>query len=89
MTGASVGVLMLVRLWARARLIATRDGSDTSGHARARQPHLAAPHGHQKSIRITTRRNVGRVISVKPASANTFSVPTWSSSAITFFVVIG
>ena len=35
----------------------------------------------QKSIRITTRRSVGRLTSVKPASANTPSVPTWSSSS--------
>ncbi len=33
----------------------------------------------QKSTRITMRRSVGRLTSVKPASANTSSVPTWSS----------
>lgn len=37
-----------------------------------------------KSNRITTRRNVGRLISSKPASANTSLVPTWSSSRIAF-----
>ena len=34
------------------------------------------PPRHQKSIRITTRRSVGRLTSVKPASANTPTVPT-------------
>ena len=43
----------------------------------------------QKSTRITTRRSVGRLTSVNPASANTLSVPTRSSSRITFFVVMG
>ena len=52
-----------------------------------RRSSMFAP--HQKSSRMTTRRNVGRLTSVKPASANTPSVPTWSSSEITFFVVMG
>jgi hypothetical protein len=42
-----------------------------------------------KSMRITTRRRVGRLTSVKPAAVNTPSVPTWSSSEITSLVVIG
>jgi hypothetical protein len=33
----------------------------------------------QKSIRITTRRRVGRLTSVNPASAKTLRLPTWSS----------
>jgi hypothetical protein len=43
----------------------------------------------QKSIRITTRRRVGRLTSVNPAAAKTPSVPTPSSSRITFLVVMG
>jgi hypothetical protein len=43
----------------------------------------------QKSMRMTARRNVGRLTSVKPASANTLTVPTCSSSLIAFVVVIG
>ena len=43
----------------------------------------------QKSMRITTRRNVGLLTSAKPASANVVHVPTWSSSSMTFVVVIG
>jgi hypothetical protein len=45
--------------------------------------------GDQKSTRITTRRSVGRPTSSRPASPNMRSVPTWSSSVITFFVLIG
>jgi hypothetical protein len=40
----------------------------------------------QKSMRITTRRGVGRLTSAKPAYAKTPWVPTWSSSVITSFV---
>ena len=40
----------------------------------------AARRGPQKSMRITQRRMLGRDTSVKPASANTPRVPTWSST---------
>ena len=43
----------------------------------------------QKSSRMTARRLVGRPTSRSPAPANTASVPTWSSSRIASFVVIG
>jgi hypothetical protein len=49
----------------------------------------ALPQLGQKSMRMTTRRGVGRLTWAKPASAKTPSVPTWSSSAITPFAVIG
>jgi hypothetical protein len=38
---------------------------------------------------MTARRFDGRLTSVKPACAKVAGVPTCSSSAITFFVVIG
>ena len=43
----------------------------------------------QKSIRMTARRNVGRMTSVKPAAAKVLTVPTWSSSSMTSVLVIG
>ncbi len=46
-------------------------------------------HRSQKSMRITTRRSVGLLTSAKPASAKVAHVPTWSSSSMTFVVVIG
>ncbi len=35
-----------------------------------------------KSIRITTRRGVGRLTSSNPAAANMLRVPTWSSPQV-------
>ena len=43
----------------------------------------------QKSIRITTRRSVGLLTSLKPAAAKMLRVPTWSSSRMTSVVIIG
>src|SRR5438876_587028 len=40
-------------------------------------------------MRMTTRRSVGRLTSVKPAAANMPAVPTWSSPRMASFVVIG
>ena len=39
-------------------------------------------------MRITTRRFEGRATSTSPAAANVPTVPTWSSSSITFFVLM-
>ena len=72
-----------------------RAASETSGGTSALGTfhivtHPAIPRGaRQKSQRMTARRRVGRLTTVKPASANVASVPTCSSSAITFLVVTG
>lgn len=61
-------------------------------HVRIAWPPIRDTHARpvdQKSIRITTRRSVGRLTAKNPASVNMLSVPTWSSSGITFFVVMG
>ena len=57
--------------------------------AGARDQRLSDGQQLQKSMRITMRRGVGRLTSMKPASANMPAVPTWSSSRITFCVMMG
>lgn len=44
--------------------------------------------GFQKSSRMTARRIVGRMTSVKPAAAKILRVPTWNSSSTTSVLVI-
>lgn len=43
---------------------------------------LAAPQPGRKSIRMTTRRAVGWVICVNPASSKTCRAPTWTSPQV-------
>ena len=43
----------------------------------------------QKSTRMTARRALGLLTSPNPAAMNVLQVPTWSSSSMTFVVVIG
>jgi len=49
---------------------------------RSRRELEPAVGGAYKSMRITTRRTVGRLTSVKPAAAKMLRLPTWSSPQV-------
>jgi uncharacterized protein len=74
---------------AHGRSVRSSRGATCPARGSAASDPAACGPAVQKPMRITTRRSVGRPTSARPASANTRSVPTWSSSAITFFVLMG
>ena len=73
----------------RRRLTIDADVIFDAPHDITRAGRLTAPSALEKSMRITARRNVGLLTSAKPAPAKVVHVPTWSSSSMTFVVVIG